>query len=135
MANQEEAIKQFYASYLDTFHTGEAKAMVPFYHAPCLFIADQGVILLSSEAEIEKLFAQIIEDLKGRNYGRSEVTNIQIKEMTDRIALLSGLAVRYTKTGEELERLGATYTLRKTGDNWQMVSVVAHSPETLVRFA
>ena len=32
----------------------------------------------------------------------------QVKEMTDRSALLSGLAVRYTKTGEELERLGAT---------------------------
>ena len=59
MANQEEAIKQFYASYLDTFHAGEAKAMVPFYHAPCLFITDQGVTLLASEAEIEQLFAQV----------------------------------------------------------------------------
>ena len=134
MTNQEEEIKQFYARYLHTFHTGEAQAMVPFYCAPCLFIADQGVTLLSSEAEIEKLFAQIIQDLKGRNYGRSEVTNMQIKELTDRIALLSGLAVRYTKTGEELERLGATYTLRKTDDHWQIVSVVAHSPETMVRF-
>ncbi len=134
MTNQHEDIQQFYASYLDTFHSGEAKAMVPFYHAPCLFIADQGVTLLSSEAEIERLFAQIIQDLKGRNYGRSEVTNIQIKDMTDRIALLSGLAVRYTKTGEELERLGATYTLRKADDHWQIVSVVAHSPETVVRF-
>ena len=134
MTNQEEEIKQFYARYLNTFHTGEAQAMVPFYCAPCLFIADQGVTLLSSEAEIEKLFAQIIQDLKGRNYGRSEVTNMQIKELTDRIVLLSGLAVRYTKTGEELERLGATYTLRKTDGRWQIVSVVAHSPETVVRF-
>ncbi len=133
LINQHEDIQQFYASYLDTFHLGAAKAMVPFYHAPCLFIADRGVILLSSGAEIEKLFAQIIQDLNSRNYGRSEVTNIQIKEMTDRIALLSGLAVRYTKTGEELERLGATYTLRKTDDRWQIVSVVAHSPETMVR--
>ena len=30
MANQHEDIQQFYASYLDTFHSGEAKAMVPF---------------------------------------------------------------------------------------------------------
>ncbi len=134
MTNHHEDIRQFYASYLEAFHLGEAQAMVPFYHAPCLFIADQGVSLLASEAEIAKLFAQIIQDLKGRNYGHSEVTNMQIKEMTERIALLSGLAVRYTKTGEELERLGATYTLRKTDDRWQIVSVVAHSPETVVRF-
>ena len=135
MPNQEEAIKQFYASYLDTFHTGEAKAMVPFYHAPCLFITDQGVTLLANEAEIEKLFAQVIEGLKGRNYSHTEVTDVQIKELSAEIALFSGLAVRYTKTGEELERLSATYTMRKSNNAWQFVTVVAHSPETLVRFA
>jgi ketosteroid isomerase-like protein len=135
MANQEEAIKQFYASYLDTFHTGEAKAMVPFYHAPCLFITDQGVMLLSNEAEIEKLFAQIIEGLKGRNYSHTEVTDVQIKELSVEMALFSGLAVRYTKTGEELERLSATYTMRKSNNAWQFITIVAHSPETLLRFA
>ena len=82
MPDQEEDIRQFYASYLDTFHTGEAKAMIPFYHAPCLFIADQGVTLLSNEAEIENLFAQVIEGLKGRNYSHSEVTDVQIKELS-----------------------------------------------------
>ncbi len=135
MANQEEAIKQFYANYLDTFHAGEATAMVPFYHAPCLFITDQGVTLLSNEAEIEKLFAQVIEGLKDRNYSHTEVTDVQIKELSGEMALFSGLAVRYTKTGEELERLSATYTMRKSNNAWQFVTVVAHSPETLVRFA
>ena len=135
MPDQEEDIRQFYASYLDTFHTGEAKAMVPFYHAPCLFITDQGVMLLSNEAEIEKLFAQIIEGLKGRNYSHTEVTDVQIKELSVEMALFSGLAVRYTKTGEELERLSATYTMRKSNKAWQFITVVAHSPETLVRFA
>ncbi len=134
MANQEEAIKQFYASYLDTFHAGEAKAMVSFYHAPCLFITDQGVTLLASEAEIEQLFAQVIEGLKGRNYSHTEVTDVQIKELSAEMALFSGLAVRYTKTGEELERLSATYTMRKSHNAWQFITVVAHSPETLVRF-
>ena len=80
MANQHEDIQQFYASYLDTFHSGEAKAMVPFYHAPCLFIADQGVTLLSSEAEIERLFAQIIQDLKGRNYGVARSSTFRSKQ-------------------------------------------------------
>ncbi len=135
MTNQEEAIRQFYASYLDTFHTGKAKAVVPFYHAPCLFITDQGVTLLSNEIEIENLFAQVMEGLKGRNYSHTEVTDVQIKELSAEMALFSGLAVRYTKTGEELERLSATYTTRKSNNAWQFVTVVAHSPETLVRFA
>ena len=134
MANQQEEIKQFYASYLDAFHSGEAKAMVPFYHTPCLFTADQGVTLLSSEEEAENFFAQVIEGLKSKNYGHSEVTDIQIKELSSDMALFSGLAKRYTKTGEEFERISATYTMRKSNNAWQFVSVVAHSPETLVRF-
>jgi len=52
---------------------------------------------------------------------------------TDRIAFLSGLVVRYTKTREELERLEATYTLCKTDDRWQIVSVVAYSSEAVAR--
>ena len=134
MATQQEEIKQFYASYLDAFHSGEAKAVVSFYHMPCLFIVDQGVTLLASEPEAENFFAQVIEGLKGKNYGHSEVFDVQIKELSGDMALFSGLAKRYTKAGEEFERLSATYTMRKSNNAWQFVSVVAHSPETLVRF-
>ena len=135
MSNLDADLQAFYASYLDAFHTGEAKAMVPFYHAPCLFIAGQGVMLLATEAEIERLFAQVIEGLKAQNYDHSEVLDLQAKELSDGMVLLSGLAIRFTKTGEELERLSAMYTLRKIDTSWQIVTVVGHSPDTLVRFA
>lgn len=128
-------IRRFYDRYLDAFHTGNAAAVAPFYRAPCLFIADQGVTLLETDAEIERLFGQVIAGLRERNYARSEVRDVQIKELSDRLALFSGLAVRYTAPGEELERLSATYTLRKSDDTgWQIVTVVAHGPDTLVRF-
>lgn len=128
-------IRRFYASYLEAFHTGNAAAVAPFYRAPCLFIADQGVTLLETDAEIERLFGQVIAGLRERNYARSEVRDVQIKQLSARLALFSGLAVRYITTGEELERLSATYTLRKSDDTgWQIVTVVAHGPDTLVRF-
>ena len=128
-------IHRFYDRYLEAFHTGNAAAVAPFYRAPCLFIADQGVTLLETDAEIERLFGQVIAGLRERNYARSEVRDVQIKQLSDRLALFSGLAVRYITTGEELERLSATYTLRKSDDTgWRIVTVVAHGPDTLVRF-
>lgn len=133
--DRQAQIRHFYARYLEAFHTGKAAAVVPFYRAPCLFIADQGVTLLETDAEIERLFGQVIAGLRERNYARSEVRGVQIKDLSARLALFSGLAVRYTTTGEELERLSATYTLRKSDDTgWQIVTVVAHGPDTLVRF-
>ena len=133
--DRQAEIRRFYARYLEAFHTGNAAAVAPFYRAPCLFVADQGVTLLETDAKIEHLFGQVIAGLHAQHYARSEVRDVQIKELSDRLALFSGLAVRYTKTGEELERLSATYTLRKTNDVWQIVTVVAHGPDTLVRFA
>lgn len=133
--DRQTEIRQFYARYLEAFHTGNAAAVAPFYRAPCLFIADQGVTLLETDAKIEHLFGQVIAGLRARHYARSEVRDVQIKELSGRLALFSGLAVRYTTAGEELERLSATYTLLKTADIWQIVTVVAHGPDTLVRFA
>ena len=134
--DRQAEIRRFYDRYLEAFHTGNAAAVAPFYRVPCLFIADQGVTLLETDAEIERLFGQVIAGLRERNYARSKVRNVQIKDLSARLALFSGLAVRYTMTGEELERLSATYTLRKSDDTgWQIVTVVAHGPDTLVRFA
>lgn len=134
--DRQAEIRRFYARYLEAFHTGNAAAVAPFYRAPCLFIADQGVTLLETDAEVERLFGQVIAGLRERNYARSEVRDVQIKDLSARLVLFSGLAVRYTTTGEELERLSATYTLRKSDDTgWQIVTVVAHGPDTLVRFA
>jgi ketosteroid isomerase-like protein len=55
--------------------------------------------------------------------------------MGEDIALLSVNRVRYRTDGQELERLGETYTFRKTADGWKIVVATMHDPDTVLRLA
>lgn len=122
----EKGIRQFYAHYLSAFHTLEARAVVPFYAPPCLFVTEQSVVAMNSAKDIERLFVQVIEALKSRNYHHSDVTNLKVNMLSERLAELNGLAIRYSTSGAELERSGASYTLRRSAESWKFVSAVAY---------
>lgn len=125
MHSDEQAIRTLYAAYIDTFHTLDAKAVANFYAAPCLFVTDAAVVLMTSAADIEQLFGQVIEQLKARDYDHSDIPKLEVELLSANLAQVNGLAVRYARGGAELERIGASYTLRKTDDGWHFVTAVA----------
>ena len=135
MSSEIVAIEKFYDHYLDTFHGGDAKALVAFYHTPCLFVTVDGVTLLSDEMQVQQSFEQVIQGLKLKDYDHSTVSDVQIRLLGQKTAMFSGLGVRYTRDGAELERLGATYTLQRVNTAWKFVTLVAHASDTLLRFA
>jgi hypothetical protein len=100
-----------------------------------MFISPQGVRVMATAAEVAALFTQVMEGLKARSYARSELTDLHVHQMSENIALVSVSRVRYTTDGQELERLGETYTLRKTEDGWQIAVAMIHDPDTILRRA
>lgn len=126
MQSHENTIRQFYAQYLSAFHTLEASAVVPFYATPSLFVSEDTVVAMNSATDIERLFVQVIAGLKSRNYDHSEVPNLKVNILSDRLAEVGGLAIRYSASGAELERSGANYILRRLGHSWKFVSAVAY---------
>jgi hypothetical protein len=61
------------------------------------------------------------------------LTDLQVKQMSRDAALVSVGRVRYTTSGEELERLGEPYTLRKTDDGWKVVAAMIHGPDAVLK--
>ena len=48
--------------------------------------------------------------------------------------MVSGVAVRYRADGQELERVGVSYVLRKADDDrWTIAVTVIHDTDTVVR--
>jgi ketosteroid isomerase-like protein len=132
VARDEAAITQTFTSYVQAFQTLNPQAMVPYCEAPCMLISSQGTLVMATPAEIEALFIGLIEGLKARSYGRSELTDLHVKQMSDHIAFVSVSRVRYRTDGQELERLGETYTFRKTADGWKIVAAAMHDPDTIL---
>jgi hypothetical protein len=135
MTTDEKEILEAYKSYVRAFQAFDPLAVLPFYHVPCMRISSKGVSMMNDSEEIKSHFTHILKDLKTRNYARSEISDLYIKTLNERIALLSMRAARYRADGGELERVGASYTLCKKGTSWKIAAIMIHDPDAVVRMS
>ena len=133
MTDLEQEIDQLFTGYFSDFSNLDLKAIVSYFHNPCTFIVPQGVLVFSSASEVEGFWGPRFDDLKAQGFGHTERAEANIKVLTGDTAIANSLAVRYTKDGSELERRGATFVLRKTGDGWKIVTLIHHSPDNVMK--
>lgn len=133
MGRDAETITATFATYVDAFQTLNPDAALPYCHVPCMFLSPQGVQVMATATEVHALFTRVMTGLKARGYTRSEITDLHVQQMSEDIAFLSVSRVRYKTDGQELERLGETYTVRKTADGWKIVVATMHAPQVSFR--
>ena len=137
MDNETEKIIQTYRNYVQAFQSLNPKAILPFYHAPFMSISSREVRVLDTPAEIENSFARNMDILRENKYARTDIIEIFARQMSKGLALVSVILERYSSEGEQLGGAGKTYTytytLRKTDNNWKIVSAMAHDAAALLR--
>jgi hypothetical protein len=126
MTTATATITQAFERYVDTFQSLDPRATLRHLHVPTLMLNARGAFVLSTEADAEAFLAKVMRDLAARGYTRSQITESYAHLLDETTALVSVSRIRYGTAGRELERLGETYTLRKTGDDWKIVVAVVH---------
>jgi len=121
-------------AYAKAYDTLDPEALIPFYHEPCLLIAPPGVFVLATHADITRLFAPFMLNLKARGYRGSAYREVQAKVLNESTAMISGVCTRSGAGGEPLERFGQTCTLRLNKDRWCIAVNAIHEPETALKF-
>ncbi len=122
----EAAVNRMLDEYYAAFSTLNIQAILAYFHQPALLIGPPGVVALPTPAAILPIFTPVMQNLRARGYGRSELDQRKVKLLSAKSALASGIAVRYKSDGQELERVGITYMLHKTDDAWKFVVMVLH---------
>ena len=122
----EAAVNRMLDEYYAAFSTLNIQAILPYFHQPALLIGPPGVIALSTPAAVLPILTPVMQSLRARGYGRSELDQRKIKLLSAKSALASGIAVRYKSDGQELERVGLTYMLHKADDAWKFAVMVLH---------
>ena len=122
----EAAVNRMLDEYYAAFSTLNIQAILPYFHQPALLIGPPGVIALPTPAAVLPIFTPVMQNLRARGYGRSELDQRKVKLLSAKSALASGIAVRYKSDGQELERVGITYMLHKTDDSWKFAVMVLH---------
>jgi hypothetical protein len=122
----ETAIRKTLDGYYRAFSTLSVQATLPYLHQPALLVGPLGAIPLPTPSAVEPIFGPVMESLRGRGYARSELGSLEIRILGAESAFATGVAVRYRSDGDELERAGVAYLLRKTDDAWKFVVIVLH---------
>ncbi len=122
----ETAVRKTLDEYYRAFSTLSVQAILPYLNQPALLVGSLGVIPLPTPSAIEPIFGPVMERLRERGYARSELGSLEVRILGAQSAFATGIAIRYKSDGEELERAGISYLLRKTDDAWKLVVMVLH---------
>jgi hypothetical protein len=100
-----------------------------------MLVAPQGVQVMASTAEVSGLFDRMMAGLRARGYARSKLTDLHVEPMSESAAVVSVSRTRQAADGQDLERVGETYVLRRTDAGWKIVMALMHDPHVTLRRA
>jgi ketosteroid isomerase-like protein len=133
MTKSEKIIEKAFFEYVEAFQTLDARAAVSYCYLPCSLITDQAVVVVQHAADMETLFKQLMNGLKARDYARSELSDLRVKQVSAKTGFLSVDRTRYKTDGQALERLSETYVMRNTDNGWKIAVAVVQDPDTLLQ--
>src|SRR4051794_21827986 len=122
-----EAPTKVLNEYYAAFSTLIVPAILPYFHEPSAVIGPAGVYTLPNHDALAEAFTPVMEGLRCRGFGRSELNVEKVLELSPTAALIGGVALRYKVDGQELERVGVTYVLHKSV-TWKIAVLVIHDP-------
>jgi len=114
--------------YYSAFSTLDVPAVLPYFHEPCLFVNPQGVLSVPNSEALAAVLTSVLEALRAREFDRSLLSATKVQSLSESTCLITGVAVRYKRNGQELERVGVTYVLQKTDHAWKIAVIVLHDP-------
>jgi ketosteroid isomerase-like protein len=112
--------------YTQAFGALDAKAVSRYFHEPAILIAPKDVIPLPTTAAVEQTYAGIMRDMP-RDYVRTEFRNLTERRLGDDVALVTGDGSWKNAANDDIMPFGMTYTLKRSGDSWLIVSAVIHA--------
>lgn len=128
-----QVLKDYYNAFSGACSKLDVQAIFPYFHEPTLLMGLQGVAVAPTHGSLVALITPAMEGLRARGYGRSELTNLQIRRLSaTTTTLASGVAVRHKVDGQELDRAGVTYLLHKTDGGWKVAVLVVHDPDNVL---
>jgi hypothetical protein len=129
-----QTMNEYFASFADLGPTFDMRRALSFFHEPSMLITATRAssYLTRGDAEAGWVNAFVARQ-RDRGYARQDIPRLHVKQMSSGVALASAEIVRYKSGGELLERVGASYVLRRTNEGWKITAVITHEPDVVVR--
>jgi NTF2-like protein (DUF6841) len=129
-----QTMNDYFASFADLGPAFDMRRALSFFHEPSMLITTTRAAnyLTRGEVEVGWVNAFVVRQ-RERGYARQEVPQLHVRQMSSNVAFASVEIVRYKAGGELLERVGASYVLRRTNEGWKITAVITHDPDNVLR--
>ncbi|QZZ20961.1 hypothetical protein J5X98_00115 [Leptothermofonsia sichuanensis E412] len=114
-------ILKTFLDYARAFETLVPSAVLPFYHYPAILISEQKPAKITNKIIGCVVFKIAMTKLKWRGYDHSETESLEVRQLRDDLAIVTGTVIRYKKDDSELERFDLNYTMRKVNHDWKII--------------
>lgn len=121
MIDDSNNILDTFNRYAKTFESLNPLAVLSFYHYPAILISPDKVVTVKNWLEGTVIFTAVMAELKFRGYGYSETASLNVDQLSDRLATVKGIVIRFKEDRQELERFGLAYTMRRESEGWKIV--------------
>lgn len=121
MTDETEAVRRAFLDYAQAFEELNPSKVLQFYHYPALLIAPQKAVAINTRLKGFVTFVAVMTELKRRDYHHSKTEFLNVKLLSNNLAAVTGVVIRYQKDETELERYGLTYTFRKVDNLWKII--------------
>ena len=114
-------ILKTFLEYAQAFETLQPSVVLPFYQYPAILITEQKPVKITNNLFGWIAFKIAMMGLKRRGYHHSKTKSLEVRQLRDDLAVITGTVIRYRKDDSELERFDLNYTMRKVDDSWQII--------------
>ena len=126
---QSRSAVEAFESYTKAFQSLDPKAVAKHFHEPALMITPQGVKALATFEAVEREYGRIMAELPAQRYDHTEFLPLTERRLGDDLVLLTGGGSWIDKAGKKFMPFGMTYTMRRTGDDWRIVTAIIHAAD------
>jgi NTF2-like protein (DUF6841) len=125
-------LESFYKGYIDSFNREDIDMYTQTFAFPYAAVTGaKGLAICSSESDHQRFYTNISINLKGRGWARSATDQIKVWPYTENLAMIMADVTRYRADNSVIEKVRATYTLRRDGKAWKIVTLSEVAPPFL----
>jgi hypothetical protein len=125
-------LQTFYKGYIDAFNREDIDMYTQTFAFPYAFIVgDKGLALCKDETAHQRFYTNISIGLKERGWARSGIDQVKAWPYAENLAMILADVTRYRADNSVIEKVRATYTVRRDGKNWKIVALSEVKPPFL----
>ncbi|UBF26687.1 hypothetical protein K9N68_01390 [Kovacikia minuta CCNUW1] len=114
-------ILKTFLDYAEAFERLDPSVILPFYQYPAILITEQKPVKITNKMIGWVGFKIAMIQLKWRGYHHGKTESLEVRQLRDDLAIVTGTVIRYKKDDSELERFDLNYTLGKVNHDWKII--------------